>query len=250
MSAPEFNAVLIGATSAIATEAARAMVAEKPCRLLLIGRDPTKLEAVAQDLRVRGATVEIQSADFLDPATDWKGMLQNFAAGHALDCVLIAHGELSDQNACLTDGPAFARSIAVNFTSAAFIASVAAEILATQGHGTLGVIGSVAGDRGRQSIFLYGSAKAGLDTFLEGLRHFHAGKPGLKIVTIKPGLIDTPMTADVKKGPLCTSAEKAGQLVWKAMRTGKPVAYIPGWWRWILLVIRLVPRAIFYRTRL
>jgi len=250
MSAPEFNAVLIGATSAIATETARAMVAEKPCRFLLIGRDPAKLEAVAQDLRVRGATVEIRTADFLDPSTDWKGMLQSFAAGRSLDYVLIAHGELSDQDACLAEGQAFARSIAVNFTSAAFIASVAADILATQGHGTLAVIGSVAGDRGRQSIFLYGSAKAGLATFLEGLRHFHAGKPGVKIVTIKPGLIDTPMTADVKKGPLCTSAEKAGQLVWKAMQTGKPVAYIPGWWRWILLVIRLVPRAIFYRTRL
>jgi decaprenylphospho-beta-D-erythro-pentofuranosid-2-ulose 2-reductase len=250
MSAPEFNAVLIGATSAIATETARAMVAERPCRFLLIGRDPAKLEAVAQDLRVRGASAEIQTADFLDPSTDWKGLLQRFAAGRALDCVLIAHGELSDQSVCLADGPAFARSIGVNFTSAAFIASVAAEILATQNHGTLGVIGSVAGDRGRQSIFLYGSAKAGLDTFLEGLRHFHAGKPGVKIVTIKPGLIDTPMTAGVKKGPLCTSAEKAGQLVWKAMRQGKPIAYIPGWWRWILLVIRLIPRAIFYRTRL
>ena len=250
MSAPEFNAVLIGATSAIATETARAMVAEKPCRFLLIGRDPARLEAVAQDLRVRGATVEIRTADFLDPSTDWNGMLQSFAAGRSLDYILIAHGELSDQDACLAEGQAFARSIAVNFTSAAFIASVAADILAAQGHGTLGVIGSVAGDRGRQSIFLYGSAKAGLATFLEGLRHFHAGKPGVKIVTIKPGLIDTPMTADVKKGPLCTSAEKAGQLVWKAMQTGKPVAYIPGWWRWILLVIRLVPRAIFYRTRL
>lgn len=250
MSASEFNAVLIGATSAIAAETARAMVAEKPCRFLLIGRDPVKLEAVAQDLRVRGATVESQTADFLDPSTDWKRLLQSFAASRSLDCVLIAHGELSDQDACLMNGHAFTRSIAVNFTSAAFIASVAADILAAQNHGTLGVIGSVAGDRGRQSIFLYGSAKAGLDTFLEGLRHFHANKPGVKIVTIKPGLIDTPMTADVKKGPLCTSAEKAGRLVWKAMRKGKPVAYIPGWWQWILFVIRVIPRAIFYRTRL
>jgi len=246
MSTPDFHAVIFGATSAIATETARAMMAEKPhASLLLVGRDAAKLEAVANDLRARGAEVRTTVADFTDPATDWRGMLTG-----TVDAVLVAHGELTDQPGCLADGTKFAQTVVVNFTSAAAIAGVAAEFLAKQGRGTLAVIGSVAGDRGRQSNFLYGSTKAALDTFLEGLRHLHAGTPRVKIVTIKPGLIDTPMTLDIKKGPLCSSAEVAGRLVWKAIQNGKPVAYIPGFWRWIMLVIRLVPRLVFYRTKL
>ena len=250
MSTPDFHAIIFGATSAIATETARAMVAEKSCRLLLVGRDSLKLEAVAADLRTRGAVVEIQSADFLDPATDWSGLIRRFAGESVLDCILIAHGELTDQPRCLVDGSAFARTVAVNFTSSATIAAAAAEFLAGQVRGTLAVIASVAGDRGRQSNFVYGSTKAALDTFLEGLRHRHAGHGQLKIVTIKPGLVDTPMTADMPKGPLFTSADKAGRLIWGAIKSGKPVAYIPGFWRIILLIIRCLPRFVFHRTKL
>jgi short-subunit dehydrogenase len=250
MSTPAYHAVIFGATSAIATETARTVVGERPCRLLLVGRHAAKLEAVAQDLQTRGAGAVVQIADLLDESVDWRQMLRDFAGDHSIDCVLIAHGELSDQPACLADGRKFARTVTVNFTSAAILAAAAAGVLADQGGGTLAVICSVAGDRGRQSLFLYGAAKAGLDTLLEGLRHFHAAHPRLKIVTLKPGFIDTPMTAALKKGPLSTSAAKAGRLVWKAIQKGKPVAYIPGWWRWVLLMIRLTPRAVFYRTRL
>ncbi|OYV07550.1 MAG: hypothetical protein CFE26_00440 [Verrucomicrobiales bacterium VVV1] len=250
MITPHFHAIIFGATSAIATETARAMVAEKSCRLLLVGRDAIKLEAVASDLRTRGAEVEIQTADFLDSSTDWPGIIRSFGGNVVLDCILIAHGELTDQPRCLTDGDAFARTVAVNFTSSAIIAAAAAEFLAGQVRGTLAVIASVAGDRGRQSNFVYGSTKAALDTFLEGLRHRHAAHGQLKIITLKPGLVDTPMTADMPKGPLFTSAEKAGSLIWSAIKSGKPVAYIPGFWRYILLIIRLLPRFVFYRTKL
>lgn len=250
MSTPDFHAIVFGATSAIATEASRAMVAEKSCRLLLVGRDASKLEAVAGDLRTRGAQVEIQATDFLDASTDWPGMIRRFAGDAVLDCILVAHGELTDQARCLKDGESLARTVAVNFTSSATIAAAAAEFLAGQVRGTLAVIASVAGDRGRQSNFVYGSTKAALDTFLEGLRHRHASHGQLKIVTIKPGLVDTPMTADMPKGPLFTPADKAGRLVWRAIQSGKPVAYIPGFWRYILLIIRLLPRVVFYRTKL
>lgn len=250
MSTPDFHAILFGATSAIATETARAMVAEKSCRLLLVGRDASKLEAVAGDLRTRGAQVEIQTADFLSATTDWSGLIRGFAGNGVLDCILIAHGELTDQARCLTDGESFARTVAVNFTSAAIIAAASAEFLAGQVRGTLAVIGSVAGDRGRQSNFVYGSTKAALDTFLEGLRHRHAAHGQLKIVTIKPGLVDTPMTAAMPKGPLFTPADKAGRLVWNAIQSGKPLVYVPGFWRFILLIIRLLPRIVFYRSKL
>lgn len=250
MSTPDFHAIIFGATSAIATETARAMVAEKSCRLLLVGRDASKLEAVASDLRTRGAQVEIRTANFLDTSIDWSGLMRGFAGNVVLDCILVAHGELTDQAHCLNDGSAFARTVAVNFTSSATIAAAAAGFLAGQVRGTLAVIASVAGDRGRQSNFIYGSTKAALDTFLEGLRHRHASHGQLKIITLKPGLVDTPMTADMPKGPLLTSAEKAGRLIWSAIKSGKPVAYIPGFWRYILLIIRLLPRFVFYRTKL
>ena len=250
MSTPDFHAILFGATSAIATETARAMVAEKSCRLLLVGRDAAKLGAVAADLRTRGAQVETRTADFLDASTDWSGLIRSFAGNGVLDCILIAHGELTDQARCLSDGEALAHTVAVNFTSAAVIAAASAEFLAGQVRGTLAVIASVAGDRGRQSNFIYGSTKAALDVLLEGLRHRHAAHGRLRIVTIKPGLIDTPMTAAMPKGPLFTPAERAGRLVWSAMKSGKPVAYIPGFWRYILLIIRLLPRCLLYRTKL
>ncbi len=250
MSTPHFHAIIFGATSAIATETARAMVAENSCRLLLVGRDSLKLEAVATDLRTRGAQVEIRTADFLDTSTDWSSLIRSFAGNVVLDCILIAHGELTDQTRCLNDGEAFARTVSVNFTSSAIIAASSAEFLSGQVRGTLAVIASVAGDRGRQSNFVYGSTKAALDTFLEGLRHRHAGHGQLKIITIKPGLVDTPMTAGMPKGPLFTSAEKAGSLIWSAIKSGKAVAYIPGFWRYILLIIRLLPNFVFYRTKL
>jgi decaprenylphospho-beta-D-erythro-pentofuranosid-2-ulose 2-reductase len=250
MTTPDFHAIFFGATSVIATETARAMVAEKSCRLLLVGREASKLEAVAADLRTRGAQVEIQTADFLAASADWTSLIRGFAGDAVLDCILVAHGELTDQSRCLLDGESFARTVAVNFTSAALIAAASAEFLATQVRGTLGVIGSVAGDRGRQSNFVYGSTKAALDTFLEGLRHRHAGNGHLNIITIKPGLVDTPMTADMAKGPLFTSAQKAGRLIWNAMKSGKPVVYIPGFWRYLLLIIRWLPRGVFYRTKL
>jgi short-subunit dehydrogenase len=138
----------------------------------------------------------------------------------------------------------------VNFVSAAVIATVCARMLEQQGGGSLAVIGSVAADRGRASNFVYGSAKAGLETFLEGMRHRLAKFPNTRITTIKPGLTDTPMTADIPKGPLFSSAEKVGALSWKAIKKGVPVAYVPGWWWMILTIVRLLPRKIFYRTKL
>jgi decaprenylphospho-beta-D-erythro-pentofuranosid-2-ulose 2-reductase len=243
-----YRAAVFGATSAIAQDLLRTLVAEKKqAELLLIGRDATKLEAVAADLRTRGAECRTIATDLTDPAVDWKTLLES---AQPWDLFLLAHGSLPDQEQTLADGSAVAREVAVNFTSHAVIGAACSEILTRQGHGTLAVIGSVAGDRGRQSNFLYGSAKAGIDTFMAGLRHRHAAQKDIQIVLLKPGMTDTPMTASMKKGPLFTSSNKVGALGWQAIRKGKPVAYLPGWWRWVMLIIRSVPSPVFLKTKL
>jgi len=243
-----YRAAIFGATSAIAQDLLRTLVAqEKQAELLLIGRDSAKLEAVAADLNTRGATCRTIAADLTDPSVDWKKLLES---SQPWDLFLLAHGSLPEQEQTLADGSAVAREIAVNFTSHAVIAATCSEILTRQGKGTLAVIGSVAGDRGRQSNFLYGSAKAGIDTFMAGLRHRHAAQKDIHIVLLKPGMTDTPMTAGMKKGPLFTSSQKVGALAWQAIRRGKPVAYLPGWWRWVMCIICSVPTPVFHRTRL
>jgi decaprenylphospho-beta-D-erythro-pentofuranosid-2-ulose 2-reductase len=248
MTAPPYRAAVFGATSAIAVEILRAITLEGPAEFLLLGRDSAKLATVAADLTARGAICETRTADFLDPATDWQALLD--PAAPPWDLFLIAHGSLCDQDASLAQGRAVAREIAINFTSHATIAAACSAILRRQGRGTLAAIGSVAGDRGRQSNFLYGSAKAGLATFMAGLRHHHAAEKDIHIVLLKPGMTDSPMTAGMKKGPLFSSASRVGALAWRAIRRGKPVAYLPGWWRWVMLAIRSVPTAVFHRTKL
>jgi hypothetical protein len=204
---------------------------------------------VRDDLLARGIAADFRCADPSDLTSDWEGLIGTAMPGK-IGVFLVAHGELPDQEAALNDSARLARTLQVNFVSAAVIVAACARILERQGAGSLAVIGSVAADRGRASNFVYGSAKAGLETLLEGMRHRLAGNPGIHIITIKPGLTDTPMTADTPKGPLFSSADKVGSLSWKAIRKGVPVVYVPSWWWLVLAVVRMLPRKIFYRTKL
>jgi len=241
-----FHAAVFGATSAIARETLRALVAERPAHLLLLGRNRDRLEAVADDLRARGASCETRVVDLLDPDADWEGLL----AGKLWDLLYLAHGSLPDQEATLADPHAIGRELDVNLISPIRIASACARVLERQGRGTLAVIGSVAGARGRASNFLYGSAKAGLETFLEGLQHRLAGRRDIHVVLLKPGMTDTPMTADFEKGALFSPAEKVGAGAWNAIRRGRQRAYLPGWWRGVMTAIRLTPSFVLHRTKL
>lgn len=247
MNARTYKIVVFGGASAIAQAIVRAALREQPMSVLVIGRNLERLQAVQNDLKVRGAIADSLCADPGQLDVDWDSML---ASAGPVDLFLIAYGELPDQEPLLRDSARLASSLRVNFVSAAVVAAACVRILEKQGRGTLAVLGSVAADRGRASNFVYGSAKAGLETLLEGWRHRLAKTPDIRIVTIKPGLTDTPMTAGMPKGPLFTSAEKAGLLSWHAIKNGRPVAYIPGWWWFILTAIRLLPRKVFYRTKL
>jgi len=241
--------LIVGATSAIAAETARAY-AGCGARLFLTGRNPDHLQAVAADLRVRGAgAVETAVLDVTDRHRCELVVETAWTAFGGLDVALVAHGVLPDQARCQASADEALRSLNVNFLSAvALLTPLANRFEAARG-GCLAVITSVAGDRGRQSNYVYGAAKGGLDRFLEGLRNrlFHAG---VAVVTLKPGLVDTPMTAALRQGPLFVSARTAGRAVYRAIERRRDIAYIPWFWRPIMRVIRALPEPVFKRLRL
>ncbi|MEM9282484.1 MAG: SDR family NAD(P)-dependent oxidoreductase [Verrucomicrobiota bacterium] len=246
MSEATYHAAVFGATSSIASETLRAIVAERNAYFLLIGRNHDRLEAVASDLRTRGAQCEILEADLLSPDADWKSHLE----GREWDLILLAHGSLPDQGKSLTNPHDLGREMDINLLSPLRIMAASLPVFEAQQRGTLAVFGSVAGDRGRQSNFLYGSAKAGVETFVEGLRHRLSSLPSVSVVLLKPGMTDTPMTAHLEKGPLFSPAEKVGQDAWSAIKNGRAVAYLPGWWWFIMTAVKLLPRPLFHKTSL
>jgi hypothetical protein len=241
--------VIFGASSAIAQEVARQATSTET-HFILVGRDEHKLSVVASDLKSRGAAaIRVVSGDLIN-FSEIKALVDVLWNDlDYIDFVLIAHGSLPDQVRCETDMDYACSQLEINFISSALIAQLAANRLKLQGSGTLAVISSVAGDRGRQSLYLYGAAKAGLSTFLEGLRHRMYGT-GVKVLTIKPGLVDTPMTAHLKKGPLVSSPKVIAHDILKAMVSSKDVVYSPWFWQWIMLIIRSIPRCLFYKTKL
>jgi len=222
------NIVILGATSAIAQETARCFASEG-ASFFLVARDAAKCAVVADDLRARGAaaadTFIADLGDFSTHAT-----IAN-AAPQAIDVVLIAHGSLPDQKAIDDDPAAQAAAFELNATSFISLATHFAHRTKT-----LAVIGSVAGDRGRAANYVYGAAKAALHTYCEGLR-----ARGVNVVLIKPGWIDTPMTSHMRKNPLFAGAQTAGRLIHDAIVANRAVVYVPWFWRWISLIVRMLP---------
>ncbi len=244
--------VIFGATSAIAEACARRWAADG-ADLFLIARNPTALEAVVADLAVRktpearlaSATADLADFDRHGPLLD-----EAEAALGGLDVVFLAHGSLPDQKACETSVEKTLAEIRLNGLSVVSIATLAAERLEAKGSGTIAVIGSVAGDRGRRSNYVYGAAKGLVDRFLEGLRNRLARK-GVAVVTIKPGFVDTPMTTHIeKKGALWARPDDVAKSIVKAVARGADVVYVPGFWRLIMLIIRHIPEKIFKRLSL
>ena len=243
-------AILFGATSSIGQATAR-LWAARGDRIYLVARDSAKLRAVADDLQVRGGQVVGTRVVALDEIDAQAAVVDEaFVAMGSVDVVLVAHGVLGDP-ARLRESPQdLAALLHVNFVSTATLAERIVAALERQGHGTLAVIGSVAGDRGRQSNYAYGSSKGGIDVFLAGMRHRLAQSP-VRVVTIKPGLVDTPMTASFPKGgPLWSSPERVGECIDRAIRSGRDIAYVPGFWRAVMLIIRHLPAFLMHRTKL
>ena len=239
--------VIIGATSAIAEHCAR-LWARESADFLLVGRDLARIQRVADDLRVRSPQSDIQTTqiDFLD--VDAIAALAQQAAQSAIDIVLIAHGDLPVQQNCEQDLHQAQAALQVNGLSPALFAEAVAKQLARQGRGTLALIGSVAGDRGRKANYVYGAGKGMLERYAQGLQHRFA-TTGIKIVLIKPGPTATPMTAHLPSGGLAKVDQVAHAII-KAIESGKPVAYVPAKWQLIMLIVQHLPRWIFHKLNI
>jgi short-subunit dehydrogenase len=241
--------LIVGATSAIADETAKAY-ARDGGRLFLTGRDAARLGSVRDDLLVRGAAqVETAQMDVTRIPSHRQVIDAAIAALGGLDVALIAHGTLPDQALCQQDVGETVDAMQVNFIATVALLTVLANYFEAQRSGCIAVITSVAGDRGRQSNYVYGAAKGGVDRFLQGMRN-RLFRYGVAVVTIKPGLVETPMTAGMKKSLLFVSARRVGLGIHRAIERRRSVVYLPWFWRPIMAVIRCLPEDILKRLQL
>lgn len=209
-----------------------------------MGRDETELGLLASDIAVReGTKCEITVMDVLDEGFAPDKLIEEIGS---FDDMVITLGDLPQEDMFLPHGVAYC--VHVNYTAPAIIATSAAAALAKKGSGSITIISSVAGDRGRQSNYPYGAAKAALTTFASGLRNRYARK-NVHIMTVKPGFVDTPMTWSIDS-PLIASRETAARAIAKGMEKQKDSIYVPFFWRIIMLIICTIPERIFKKLSL
>jgi len=241
--------LIVGATSAIAEHLARCYAADG-ARLALAARSAERCADIAADLRTRGAPEALCLPFDAADRNGYEVLVDAALSGlGGLDVAVIAHGSLPDQAACEASVAATLDALDLNAMSVIGLLVPLANAMAAAGRGSIAVISSVAGDRGRQSNYVYGAAKGCLNVFLEGLAH-RLHPAGVRVLTVKPGLVDTPMTAAFDKGPLWARPERVARDIHRAIARGATELYTPWFWRWIMLVIRAVPRPIFFRTKL
>ncbi|RJQ22398.1 MAG: SDR family oxidoreductase [Nitrospiraceae bacterium] len=241
--------LVFGATSAIAYETIK-LFAKDGTSFYLCSRKEDELKRLADDLIVRGAK-EVRFATFnaLDVNSVTEAVNDCLIKFPDLDGLFIAHGFLPDQKVCETSIDSMRQVIDINFTSAATILTIVANYFEKRGTGTIIAVSSPGGDRGRQSNYVYGSAKGALTVFLSGLRQ-RLSRAGVSVITIKPGFVDTPMTVDFKKGILFVGPEVIARGIYKAVLKGKSEVYLPAYWRFIMMIIKHVPEMIFKKIKL
>jgi short-subunit dehydrogenase len=241
------NAVVFGATKGIGRAVARDL-AQRGDRLFLLGRQRADLERSAADLDIRrgqSAVAGCAVCNLSDPATFGPALAAAKSALGEIDIIVVTAGEFATQAALEADLSRAHVLLAANFTNTVLFCEEARRYLLPRG-GTLCVFSSVAGERGRKPVIIYGAAKAGLSQYLEGLDHKYRSA-GLKVVCVKPGFVKTSMTAGLKPPPFAGTPEQVAKIAVKAIDRGTPVVYAPGIWRLVMLVIRLLPRAVMRR---
>jgi short-subunit dehydrogenase len=241
--------LIIGATSSIAEHCARIWAARGD-ELYLVARNEAHVQTIAADLKVRGASsVAINCVDLneMDRHVDLLEAAENAMSG--VDIVLVAHGTLSNQKSCELSVNQTLQEIQTNALSTVSLLTLIANRFEAKRDGTICVISSVAGDRGRASNYVYGSAKAMVTAFTSGLLQ-RLQKSNVAVVTIKPGFVDTPMTSEFRKGFLWAKPNVVSALIVKAIDRKKAEVYVPAFWRFVMLMVRLVPSKIFKKIRL
>lgn len=242
------NAVILGATKGMGRALAR-LLAERGDKLYLLGRDADDLERSAADLRVRGGqagplpeiscgTCDLETPETLEPA-----LAAAFAKLGRVDAVIVTAGLFATQEQLEADAALAERLLRVNFVNTVVFCEAARKRLLAQGGGTLCAFSSVAGDRPRKPVVLYGASKAGLSAYLDGLDHrFHAA--GLRVICVRPGFVKTGMTAGLKPPPFAGEPEQVARDVLRALLAPRPVVYTPAIWQLVMLGIRTLPRAV------
>jgi decaprenylphospho-beta-D-erythro-pentofuranosid-2-ulose 2-reductase len=243
--------LVLGATSAMAQEAIGRLAA-RGASLFLVGRDPSKLATLVEDARARGAASVASRALDLDDTDALPGLVATAAqALGSLDAALVAHGVLGDNDKSARDAGLAEQILHTNLVSGGAAAVAIASTMEQQGSGVLVVITSVAGDRGRGSNAVYGASKAGLQALLSGLRN-RLFKSGVRVVDVRPGMVDSPMTAGLTMPrALVSTAAQVGEVLVDALdgRTGD-IVYAPAWWRLVMLGIKSLPEPLFKRMKL
>ncbi|WP_201629844.1 SDR family NAD(P)-dependent oxidoreductase [Psychrobacter maritimus] len=241
------NILIVGGTSVIAEHCVRIWLSQQPCDLILVGRNNYKLQRVAKDLICRWpqTNIQLQVMDFLD-ANVIQSYIQTLTQDFAIDIALIAHGSLPLQEECQLDIVDCKHSLEINGISPVLFAEAIIQSMIKNNHGKLGIIGSVAGDRGRGSNYIYGASKSLIDTYAQGLQHRLAlRKSAVTVTLIKPGPTATPMTKDlVIKGKLADPKHVAKNII-KAISNSRKLIYTPSKWLLIMLIIKNLPSVIF-----
>jgi len=241
--------LIIGATSAIAEHCARIWAAEGDA-LHLVARNEQHVQVIASDLKVRGAsevTTYVTDLNNMDKHEELLDVAD--AALGGVDIVLIAHGTLSNQKSCELSVKETLAEIQTNALSTISLLTLIANKFEAKRSGTICVISSVAGDRGRASNYVYGTAKAMVTAFTSGLRQ-RLQKSNVSVVTIKPGFVDTPMTAEFKKGLLWVKPISVAESIVRAIDGKKTEVYVPQFWCFIMSIIKILPTKIFKRLDL
>lgn len=241
------RAAFLGATKGMGRALARRM-AERGDTICLLGRSAADLERSAADLRVRGAVNPVAHArcDLEDPTTFESSIAAAAEAMGGLDAVVVTAGIFAKQEDLESNPGLAGRLLRVNFTNTVLFCEAAKNALLQRGGGTLCVFSSVAGERGRKPVVIYGATKAGLSRYLEGLDHKHH-QDGLRVITVKPGFVKTSMTAGLDPPPFAGEPDEVAARVLRAIDRGAPVVYAPAPWQLIMAIIRALPRLIMRR---
>ncbi|HEX4539297.1 MAG TPA: decaprenylphospho-beta-D-erythro-pentofuranosid-2-ulose 2-reductase [Acidimicrobiales bacterium] len=241
------SVLVLGGTSEIARATLRALIARRCRTVVLAGRDQASLDEAGAEARSVGATtVETVTFDAQDAAGGCRVVDEVFDRHGDIDLVLVAAGVLGDQEAAEKDPTAVAEIVTTNFTGPASAMMACGARLRRQGHGVLVVLSSVAGERARRANFVYGSSKAGLDAFAQGLSDSLAGS-GARVLIVRPGFVHTRMTAGMSPAPMATTADEVAAVIVRGLEKGADVVWAPPPLRWVMVVLRHLPRALFRR---
>jgi len=244
------SVLVFGGTSDIAESTLRRLVQRRARRVVLAGRDVDRLGEIAEDLRARGATfVECVPFDALDTATHEAMVDAIFDRVGDIDLVLVAFGVLGEQADAEQHATAAVDVARVNYLGAVSVLTPTAQRLQAQGHGTIVVLSSVAGERARESNYVYGSTKAGLDAFAQGLNDRLVGT-GANVMIVRPGFVHTKMTAGLKPAPLAATPDSVAAAILDGLATGRTIVWVPRTLRPVMSVLRHLPRPVFRRLAL